>query len=264
MDTLSSVDRFYKRFKENADILSKGVYGYSLKKRPLYYFKIGKGKIKIVFTFSIHAREFITSHLALKMIKDAIKTCKKDIHFGTFYFLPCLNPDGVYIAEHIKPLYKANARGVDLNVNFDAKFGKGEKNVFTAGDENYVGKYPFSEPETAALKDFTIKISPDATVSYHTKGEEIYWYFSQNGKDKIRDYAIAKKLAKETGYTLKLTPNSSGGYKDWCIDKLKIPAFTVEAGSDKLTHPIKKESLGEIYRKNKNLPYVLLSALKGK
>ena len=58
-------------------------------------------------------------------------------------------------------------------------------------------------------------------------------------------------MAKVTGYAIKSAPNSAGGYKDWCIEKLKIPALTIEVGNDDLTHPIGEEHLVEIYKQNK-------------
>ena len=72
---------------------------------------------------------------------------------------------------------------------------------------------------------------------------------------------IAKTLAEVTGYTIKSTPNSAGGYKDWCIKTLKIPAFTIEVGSDKLAHPIRYNHLEEIYQKNKKVFYVLIRVI---
>jgi g-D-glutamyl-meso-diaminopimelate peptidase len=147
-------------------------------------------------------------------------------------------------------MWKANINGVDLNVNFDAKWGTGVKNITYPAFESYIGASPFSENETKALRDFTFKIKPDATVSYHTKGEEIYWEFNQNEKDSERDYNIALALSKVTGYSLKLTPGSAGGYKDWCIQRLKIPSFTIEAGSDSLSHPIGEENIDAIIQKN--------------
>ena len=159
-------------------------------------------------------------------------------------------------------MYKANAKGVDLNVNFDAGWGKGEFNKREIADENYIGKYPFSASETRALRDFTLSVNPDLTLSYHAKGEEIYWYFNQADKEKLRDYALAKIIAKSTGYKLKFTPNSYGGYKDWCISKLKIPSFTIEVGLDSLTHPIGEENLQEIFSKNKQVIPNLLKELK--
>ena len=154
-------------------------------------------------------------------------------------------------------LWKANGRGVDLNVNFPARYGTGAKNVKTAGAENYIGGFPCSEPESRALKNFTENLCPDYTVSYHTKGEEIYWYFYQSMRTCSRDKRLALRLSEETGYALAYAKGSVGGYKDWCIQALQIPSFTIEAGADCLRHPIKEENLNDILVKNRNALYAL-------
>ena len=156
------------------------------------------------------------------------------------------------------PLYKANGRTVDLNVNFDAHWGTGKSNTISPSSENYIGKSPFSENESRALRDFTLKIKPDFTISYHSKGEEIYYEFFQEKERLKNDFCLAKKIAKTTGYKIVSTPFSAGGYKDWCIEKLKIPSITIEVGGDNLTHPIKKKNLRSIYIKNKNVVEVAI------
>ncbi len=250
MSIINEVNKTYRRFNGE-----KGAYGFSENGLPLFYFCVKKSpKPIIIVQYSIHAREYITAHLALKQLKDFSSKGKH----GTVYFLPLTNPDGTIIALK-NSRYKANARGVDLNVNFDARWGTGEKNLRVKCDENYIGEFPFSEKETKALRNFTLKIKPDITLSYHAKGEEIYYEFFQDKIKKRRDAKIALKLAKVTGYAIKPTPNSSGGYKDWCIETLKIPAFTIEVGNDNLLHPIRKNHLNEIYEKNKKVISVLTS-----
>ena len=92
------------------------------------------------------------------------------------------------------------------------------------------------------------------TISYHSKGEEIYFNFFQNKCRLERDEKIAKKFSESTGYLIKNVENvSSGGYKDWCVKKLKIPSLTIELGSDELSHPIKLDKLEEIYQKHKTI-----------
>lgn len=143
-------------------------------------------------------------------------------------------------------LWKANARGVDLNVNFDANFGQGRQNVFSPAPENYVGEYPFSEPETRALRDFTLETGPDLTISYHAKGRLVYWYFGQRGEAKERDRRIASEAAKTLGYSLGAAfTDSAGGYKDWCVSALGIPALTIETVRDTLAHPLPENALTE-------------------
>ncbi|MBE5754524.1 MAG: hypothetical protein E7340_04250 [Clostridiales bacterium] len=245
MDILQKIERYYNSFNGE-----KGIIGFSEKSQPIYYFCVAKSFYpKIIVQCGMHAREHITSHLCLKLIDYFSKFSK----VGTVYFIPAVNPDGIKIAINTLPLYKANANGVDLNVNFDAKWGNGAKNTTKKGAENYIGRVPFSESETIALAAFTLLIYPHLTVSFHSKGEEIYYEFNQNLADKERDYSIAKTVQNQNGYAIKATPLSSGGYKDWCIQNLKIPALTIEVGADNLSHPIGVKHLGAIFNKNKNL-----------
>ncbi len=156
-------------------------------------------------------------------------------------------------------LWKANARGVDLNVNFDARFGTGSKNTRQFGAENCTGDAPLSEPETRALVELTNKIKPDLTISYHSKGQEIYYQFYQDSQRLERDKTIAQAIARTTKYNVAdVSGTSAGGYKDYCIEKLKIPAFTIEVGDDALSHPLKLSNLKQIYKENKNVIHNIL------
>ena len=217
------VEKFYKSYDGR-----KCVIGYSLKGKEIFAFHVGNptGR-QFISTYAIHGREWITAKLALKHIRIGVKK-------GGGWIVPIVNPDGVAISESVRPMWKANARGVDLNCNFDADWGSGRLNTKKRGGENCTGDYPFSECETKALKNFTEKIRPYVTFSFHTKGEEIYWEFNGLG-----DRRGADLIAAVTGYKPVIIYGSAGGYKDWCIQKLKIPAYTIECGSDSLQHPIK-------------------------
>lgn len=245
MNIVDSVYKFYNSYEGE-----KGLIGYTEKQKPISYVVVKKSsRPRVIIQYSIHAREWITSYLALMQVADF----KKRGRLGTVYFIPMLNVDGVKIALKQLPLYKANARGVDLNVNFDAKWSTGKTNCKIKGQENFVGKTPFSESETKALRDFTLGVNPDMTVSYHSKGEEIYWEFFQDEERRKRDYRLAKKLSETTGYELKTVTDSVGGYKDWCIQTLKIPSFTIEVGNDSLSHPLCTKHTLEIFLKNKDV-----------
>lgn len=218
------VQKFYKSYQRK-----KCVIGFSCQNREIYAFHTGSetGR-QFIAVYAVHAREWITAKLALKHLKKGLKT-------GGGWIVPLLNPDGAVISQKTFPLWKANARGVDLNCNFDAEWGSGRLNTSVRGSENCIGDYPFSEPETAALRDFTKKVRPYVTLSFHTKGEEIYWEFCGKG-----DRTGAEILSAATGYEIKRIYGSAGGYKDWCIKKAGIPAYTIECASDSLTHPIDK------------------------
>lgn len=267
MDIYQIVTKFYETAETEKTVIGKSALG-----RKLYAVKIGEGKPVGIAQYAIHGREYVTAMLALEQYKIGLFK-------GSCWLVPLANPDGALLSqkgldsvakknvakrllslnngERDFSLWKANARGVDLNVNFDAEWGKGAKNVKTAGAENYIGAKPFSEPETLALKEFTEKITPDYTVSYHTKGEEIYWYFYQSMRTCPRDKRLACALSLSTGYPLAYAKGSVGGYKDWCIQSLKIPSFTVEAGADCYEHPLGSEAVEDIIAKNKYALYDL-------
>ncbi len=251
MNVYEEVRAFYESYPGE-----KRVIGTSVEGRAIFALFIGDhtGR-QCISQYAIHAREWITAYLAIEHIR-------RGLNGGGAWVIPLANPDGALLSEEGLdtvsearraflrplagrgfPLWKANANAVDLNVNFDARWGRGTHNVRTPASENYIGSAPFSEPETRALRDFTLLVRPDLTVSWHTKGEEIYWQFRQPPLRRLRDRKFALLIERSTGYPLRRAKGSAGGYKDWCIQKLGIPAFTVEVGSDRLLHPLKKETL---------------------
>lgn len=249
MDVLEELQSFYRTWQEE-----KGYIGCTENGVLIPFFKVRKTESPVILAqYAIHAREYITTYIGMMQARDF---CLRGIK-GTVYFIPAVNIDGIAEAVYGDKTYKANAKMVDLNVNFDAKWGEGEKNVGIKAAENYIGAFPFSESETKALRDFTVTVNPDITLSYHSKGEEIYWEFFQGKREKRRDIKIARLVSRATGYPLKSAGISSGGYKDWCIEKLKIPALTIEVGSDALSHPIGKEFAEEIFLKNREVMKVL-------
>jgi g-D-glutamyl-meso-diaminopimelate peptidase len=233
------------------EIIGKSVLG-----RHIYAFHVGGRGPQTIIIGAIHAREWITTLLLVEMVKE---TSLNPPNKCGIYFLPICNPDGVEIAlDGGQPLWKSNARGVDLNVNFDADWGGGAQNVNVAGSANYIGPYPESEPETRALVSFTRRIRPKMTLAYHSKGEVIYYGFAPRGatpnaRRLARDTRLAAKLGEITGYTPTRTADSAGGYTDWVSWHLKIPAFTIEVGNDALPHPITPDRLDAIWAQNRGV-----------
>ena len=259
-----------------------GVVGESELKQRIPYVFVGKknGNYMIV-QGAMHAREHITALLVLCLAKHLVKNSNLSLD-GGIYFVPMTNPDGVRLCQEgvgwVKDkerksnllkinggsdftLWKANADGVDLNVNFDARWGEGTQNGYFKSSQNYVGKAPFSAAETRALKEFTERIHPVVTLSYHCKGEEIYWEFNQTSHRRYRDKRYAEAIAKYTGYKLVTLSGSVGGYKDWCVDKLRIPAYTIEVGSDRFEHPFPYDQLSVLVQQNLDLPRRLLNTI---
>lgn len=271
MDIYERITAFFNDIKTDKEIIGNSLFG-----RNMYAMKVGNGTPVGIAQYAIHGREFITALLAVAHYEIGVAK-------GSCWLVPLVNPDGAVLSEkgigtvpksYQKELiamnggedfrlWKANGRGVDLNVNFPARWGRGVKNVRVAGAENFIGRRPFSELETLALKRFTEAVKPDYTVSYHTKGEEIYWYFGQSTRTCLRDKRLADVIAKETGYTVAEAKGSVGGYKDWCIRRWHIPSFTIEVGADKYPHPLWEEALAEIIKKNKTTLFALSKEIDG-
>lgn len=235
---------------------------------------------QIIIQAGIHAREWITSLLLVEQARYLHNT--EQVKNGGIYFVFLTNPDGTQIAlDGIDVVdceitqnylisannnsldfskYKANINLVDLNTNFDANWGQGSQNVFCPAPENFIGFYPNSEREVRNLINLTLKNKPLLTISYHSKGNVIYYGFDSESEQNInRDRQIGETLSELTGYPLIFTENSTGGYKDWCVEKLTIPAYTIEVGDDSLEHPLGVENLPEIYMRNKDIPLTALN-----
>jgi len=94
------------------------------------------------------------------------------------YIVPCLNPDGFeYSREHFS-FWRKNRRdngdgtfGVDLNRNFSIGFKKSKNR----SSNIYGGPYPFSEPETRAIKNF-VDSHENITIAldYHSQGNVFF------------------------------------------------------------------------------------------
>ena len=228
-----------------------------------------------IFVSGIHARENISSDLVFKMIEERLFD---DVKRFNISFIVMANPDGIVLqngglenfpkkhqeklvqmngGEKDFSMWKANGLGVDLNNNFDAKWGE-VVHAQKPASQGFIGVMAMSENETKVIARYTKKMNPFITISYHTKGEEIYFNFFQDKKNLVRDEVIAKRFSESTGYRIvNVEKVSSGGYKDWCVEKLKIPALTIELGSDELLHPITKNNLEEIFEKNKTIAFDL-------
>lgn len=247
--------------------------GRSLFGRDIPCLFLGQGEPRLLFVAGHHAREYVgTEALLLQCAAWAAEQVP-----GTLAVVPCANPDGAELCRRglaSAPLeargrllavnggsdfslYKANGRGVDLNVNFPAGFGTGRGNVRTAAPHGYIGKYPLSEPENLALLRLVQHFRPQALVTLHTKGNVIYWRFGQRGRVLRRDLETARGLAEAGGFRLAEAPHSAGGLKDFAVQYLGIPAFTVELGAEALTHPVAVSLAPALARQLADFPAIL-------
>lgn len=176
-----------------------------------------------------------------------------------FMIIPCINPDGVEIqlkgasscppfqrlinkVAHNTNSWQANARGVDLNHNFNAGWNQLRlleisQGIKGPGPTRYGGKAPFSEPETIALKNLCIKSKFTHVIAFHSQGREVYSTYKETPKKSVD---LGNKFARLAEYKVTEPEEiaTGGGFKDWVIGYLKTPAITVETGFGKNPLPI--------------------------
>ncbi|MBO4940739.1 MAG: M14 family metallocarboxypeptidase [Clostridia bacterium] len=273
--------------------LEWGSIGKSVWGKDLFYIRLGRGENKISFNGAHHGMEWITAQLLMKFAADFLGAEKKNTGLVGFlpkalakktslYIVPMVNPDGVElvasgIPQHLSVELKnqlikfngsenfgrwqANARGVDLNHNYDGMWEMSKKmekeyGIFGPGPTRYSGEVPFSEPESRALVRFTREHDFKMTIAFHSQGKVIYHGFQK--KEPPISLKIAKAFEKISPYRIDQTEGiaSYGGYKDWFVDEFRRTGFTIEVGEGQ--NPLPLSQFPKIYRET--LP-VLLGAM---
>lgn len=257
--------------KVDFKLIGKSLFG-----EEIYVFHVGEYSGKQIFlSGGIHAREYISS---LFLIKGIEYLSNRELS-GGIYILPLINPDGVrlvlestdFIAdEKLRrflidvngsenfSLWKANGNAVDLNVNFDAKWGEGKSNRRKLGRENFIGYYPNSEIENINVINFLKETRIDINIAFHSKGEVIYYGFEKSKDQLKKEEEIVKLISSLNGYLPIKSVNSTGGLSDYVAQKYDVPSMTVELGSDFLNHPITERYLDYIFQTNKDVPIEVL------
>ena len=249
--------------------------------RPIRTLVIGNGERKVILSAGHHANEWITSLLLLKYAEDLAEAIQsKDPEAlslrdaATVYMVPMVDPDGVdlvagaigpgniqydlarrlaqdYPAIPFPSGWKANLLGVDLNLNYPAKWLRAREIKFSQGfvspgPRDYVGRAPLNQFETQALAGYTEFIDPALVLALHSQGEEIYWTFDDIYVPGAEE--LGQRMAQVSGYTLATPPVSSSfaGYKDWFIQNFRRPGYTVEVGRGE--NPLPLDQFDAIYR----------------
>ncbi|MEE1185997.1 MAG: M14 family metallocarboxypeptidase [Acutalibacteraceae bacterium] len=251
----------------NIKTIGKSVIG-----KEILSLVIGKREQYVLIAASFHGKEWITTPISLlfaQRLSYALANNKELAGINArraFYdrgliIVPMVNPDGVDIAINgesacmkngikCKQLcngefekWSANARGVDINHNFDAGWEilhkmEQQQGIYGPSMSKYGGQRPESEPETVALTDLCKRINFSHVMALHTQGEEIYWHYGSKTPEKSR--RMANILSASSGYVLSEPTGtaSHGGFKDWFINTFAKPGFTVEIGRGESPLPV--------------------------
>ena len=267
--------------------LQIGSAGKSVLGKDIPYVRIGRGRKEVFYSSAIHANEWITSILLLEFMHEYCAAIQSNSTIWGFsarrlfesvsiYIMPIVNPDGVdLVTGAISPSsasykqaqeiasnfpnipfvdgWKANIRGVDLNLQFPAGWQNAREIKYAQGFDkpaprDFVGYGPLTEPEALAIYNFTIRHNFRLVLAYHSQGEVIFWQF-QNYNPPGAMF-IGNQFASVSGYSLEPTPYNSSfaGYKDWFIQDYNRPGYTIEVGLG--TNPLPLTQFRKIYTDN--------------
>jgi len=274
--------------------LETGTIGTSVMGKNLYYIRLGRGPREASYNGAHHANEWITTPVLMKFVENYAKAYSSGgnirgynitniFNSSSIYIIPMVNPDGVDLVtrwpNYTNPAYqnasrlntsglplprvwKANIRGVDLNLNYPAGWEEEkrleiEQGIVSPAPRDYGGEAPLSEPETIAMYNFTRSHNFRLVIAYHTQGEVIYWDFMNLAPPESR--TIANIFSRASGYTAIGIAGEAAyaGYKDWFIQDFRRPGFTIELGRG--VNPLPISQFNSIYARNEEI--MLLGAV---
>ena len=229
----------------------------------------------MLITGAHHAREAVSIQMPFYIIfKFLHGVLHKDQYYidllenVTLYFVPILNVDGVFdieqtffqTADHVMKRKNRNDSwggkwlcgddtytGVDLNRNYGFSHGNfGAKE--DPCSESFSGPFPFSEPETRAMRDFIFQNVNELKFVYnfHSYGNMYVTPFNAIAGNLIQDaypvqFALFEEILAEghpanglkvgTAHDL-LGYTSPGEASDWIMAATGIPAISPELGTD--------------------------------
>lgn len=253
--------------------------GYSWAGRNIYALTVGSKENRVLYTAALHGSEWLTTLVLYRFLEDLCRHYRAGKPFSSIQldslfrekgaaFIPVANPDGVEInltgymgagtfdtlvesaAKDGYSSWNANARGVDLNRNFDASWEEMKhkdepESLLAPALKQYCGPSTESELETYALTKYCRENFFSAAFALHSPGEEIYYQCDNFNPPKSE--LMAKVLSASSGYALVRGegPASYGSFKNWFIREFNKPAFQIQAGQGE--NPLPLDFLDQIY-----------------
>ncbi len=206
------------------DLLLLTSIGRSVEGRDVWAVKISDhpeleeaDEAEVLLTAAIHAREIITPEIILDLIHHLTTLYGHDslltrlVNERQIWLVPMINPDGHIHVENGDIWWRKNCRinadgtiGVDLNRNFGYAWGWDNYGSSPAPySETYRGTGPFSEPETAALRDLAAAHHFAAVINYHSYSRAALFPWSYTAKHTLHHpifLELGRNLTLASGY----------------------------------------------------------------
>jgi predicted deacylase len=236
--------------------------GKSVEDRDLVLIRLGKGAKRVLLAGAHHAREYITSAFLMETVDEYARAyvtggkiegqdIQALLNEVTLYVVPMVNPDGVNLVKNgpdaardpakVRSMrmlqssysaWKANINGVDLNRQYPCHWEEKASNTDVPSSEMYKGTAPATEPEVKAMIALCEQYEFTLAVSFHTKGEVIYWADSGTEDAIAADAQIAQSIGEVTGYELMPVSEDpavyGAGFENWFRQEFERPAFCIE------------------------------------
>jgi hypothetical protein len=209
----------------NPTVEGPWVIGYSFLGAPIHAYRIGNGPRARLLVGGIHGGyERNTIELVQKFMDVLIEHPESMPSQLTLYLIPCANPDGA-AAGTDRVHGRMNGNLVDLNRNWDYSWQPVSNHGpwLVSG-----GSAPFSEPETAALRDFILEREVEVVIFYHSAWGAV---FPGSGQSASRAQDLALLVVEHTGYRYAPTAIDwqppTGNAVDWLTDN-GIPSIDIE------------------------------------
>ena len=283
-----SCDFLIECTKKYPDIISVSTIGKSWEDRDILLATISLNvafaniKPALLFTGTVHAREWIGNELGIEFIDYILNNYKNNPEIlttltnNTLYLVPCLNPDGFEYSRQHFSFWRKNRRdngdgtfGVDLNRNFSIGYRKSTQ----TNSNVYGGPEPFSEPETQAIKKF-VDSHTNITIAldYHSQGNVFFPAHKFNHEMELEgtdlnslcanmNYHIQKVTGRRYGINRGKPPTKliSGSGREYYYSKGILPVV-VEVGTRNI--PDYMQNMSESI--NENIPALLYALSEAK